>query len=302
MSAIGKHAIAVLIPCLNEGPTIAQVVRDCREVLPGAQVYVYDNGSTDNSVEVAANAGAKVCHERLRGKGNVVRRMLGEIKADVYILVDGDNTYDLSGAPALVQTLLNGGYDMVTTARMAEPGALSFYDRFGIKLLSWLVSLVFQTRMRDVLSSYRLFSRRFVESFSGVSHGFEIETELNLHALELKMPIKEASVLYRQRPHGSKSKFRTVTDGLRILLTIVSYVKRDRPLRFFSFLSFLLMPLSAVLALSGILPRLSFLSIGSDVLLLAVLIFTFGLVFERSARRRRELKRISQSTTHPSDL
>jgi glycosyltransferase involved in cell wall biosynthesis len=291
--------IAVLIPCLNEEATIGQVVHNARKVLPSARIFICDNGSTDHTVEFALASGAQVHHEALRGKGNAVRRMFADIEADVFVLVDGDSTYDVSTAPKLVRTLVSGGYDMVTTSRVAEPGAFRRFDRLGVQILTWLVRSIFGDRISDLLSGYRVFSRRFVKTFPALSHGFEIETELSIHALELRMPIAEVRTSYRERPARSRSKFRTVADGLKILATIFYLMKEERPLQLFAAVSFLLALMSMVEGVPvienlhmGLTPRLSTAVFAGSTLILAFLSLACGLILDTVTVMRREMKRI----------
>src|SRR5262249_19052212 len=230
--------VAVLIPCYNEETAIGKVVGDFRRALPQAAIYVYDNNSRDRTVDVARSAGAIVRTETLQGKGNVVRRMFADIEADVYVLVDGDATYDAASAPKMIKALLDGPLDMVngarvTTSRKAyRPG-----HRFGNWLLTSIAAWIFGDRFRDMLSGYRVMSRRYVKSFASLVTGFETETELTVHALELRMPSTEIETPYRDRPSGSMSKLSTFYDGFRIFWTIVVLVKEERPIQFFSLLS-----------------------------------------------------------------
>src|ERR1700691_2388073 len=222
--------ISVLVPCCNEELAIRQVVRDFSRALPQAIVYVYDNNSRDRTREVAAEAGAVVRLEPLQGKGNVVRRMFADIEADVYVLVDGDDTYYADCAPVMVQTLLDNQLDMVIGRRVSDINdAYRHGHRFGNVLLTLLVSAIFGKRFNDMLSGYRVFSRRFVKSFPGLATGFEIETELTVHPLELRMPTAEVDTPYKERPAGSMSNLRTYRDGWRILMTIMHLIKEERP-------------------------------------------------------------------------
>jgi glycosyltransferase involved in cell wall biosynthesis len=293
--------VAVLIPCLDEEASIEKVVRDFRRALPGAIVYVYDNGSADQTVERAKSAGAVVRSEPLRGKGNVVRRMFADVEADVYVLVDGDDTYDPSSAPALVDLLQREQLDMLNAARVeSDQAAYRAGHRFGNRLLTGMVAFVFGNRLRDLLSGYRVLSRRFVKSFPALSSGFEIETEITVHALELRMPITEVETRYKERPPGSSSKLRTFRDGLRILRTIVILLKEGRPLAFFSTLFSLLAASSVALALpvfetyerTGLVPRLPTAVLATGIMLLAFLSLASGLILDSVARGRRELKRL----------
>jgi glycosyltransferase involved in cell wall biosynthesis len=293
--------VAVLLPCLDEEAAIGQVVRDFRAALPGASVYVYDNGSTDRTVEVAREAGAIVRREPLKGKGNVVRRMFADVEADVYVLVDGDDTYDASAAPALVRALVEGNLDMVNGAR--EGGGEAAYragHRLGNVVLTRLVAATFGNRIRDMLSGYRVFSRRYVKSFPALSSGFEIETELTVHALELRMPIEELGTRYKERPEGSASKLKTYRDGLRILRTILVLLKEERPLAFFSAISGVMAAAALALAVpvfetfhrTGLVPRLPTALLSTGLMILSFLAFSAGLILDSVARGRRELKRL----------
>jgi glycosyltransferase involved in cell wall biosynthesis len=277
--------IAVLIPCYNEEATIAAVVRDFSAVLPGAQVIVYDNNSTDASVLKAREAGARVGHEKQQGKGHVVRRMFADVEADVYVLVVGDGTFDAGAAPRLVTTLLDGQYDMITAARMASSDAA--YRRghvFGNRFISGMVAFLFGYSCRDVLSGYRVFSRRFVKSFPALARGFEIETEINVHALQLRLPMHEIETAYRERPEGSFSKLSTVRDGFRIVLTILHLLKEEKPLAFFGGIAMLLTLFSILL---GIPVVEEFFATGQVPRLLAS-----GLILDSLTRARLEAKRL----------
>src|ERR1700733_2051860 len=232
---LAHQRIAVLVPCYNEEAAIAKVVADFRAALPTADIYVYDNNSRDQTVAAARAAGAIVRSETLQGKGRVVRRMFGEIEADIYILVDGDATYDAPSARAMALRLVTDRLDMVVGSRIdQEQAAYRLGHRFGNRILTPFVADVFGKTFTDILSGYRAFSRRFVKSFPALSGGFEIETELTVHALELELPVGEIPVAYRERPAGSISKLRTWSDGLRILRTILVLVKEGRPLLFFA--------------------------------------------------------------------
>ena len=236
--------IAVLIPCYNEELTIPDVVRDFRQALPEAVIYVYDNNSRDRTCDVAQTAGAVVGFENMQGKGNVIRRMFADIEADIYVIVDGDDTYDAAAATRLVSMLRDNQLDMVIARRVS--GVRNAYragHRFGNKLLSGIIHVIFGDRCRDILSGYRVLSRRFVKSFPALAQGFDIEAELTIHALELNMPIMEVDAAYKARPKGSVSKLRTYRDGAHICWTIFRLLKEERPLLFFSTV-FLLSPYS----------------------------------------------------------
>jgi glycosyltransferase involved in cell wall biosynthesis len=293
--------IAVLIPCYNEVATIGQVVRAFQAVLPAAQVYVYDNNSTDGTATIARGAGATVRHEAWQGKGNVVRRMFADIDADIYLLVDGDDTYDASTAPILIQKLIAEQLDMVNAARVLAPGvAYRLGHRLGNRLLTALVGLFFGRRSRDMLSGYRALSRRFVKTFPILATGFEIETELTVHALELHMPIAEIEAPYRPRPPGSRSKISTFKDGFRILWMIGKLVKEERPMEFFSVCALLFAatsigaawPLFITYFETGQVPRFPTAILTTGLMLLAFLSLVCGLILDTVTRARRELKRL----------
>jgi len=288
--------IAILIPCFNEEVAIPKVVREFRESLPTAEIYVYDNNSTDRTVQVARDAGAVVRTEPLQGKGNVVRRMFADIEADVYVLVDGDDTYDPLAAPMLVQRLLDERLDMVNGARTSDikesyrPG-----HRLGNKLLTGLVSSIFGRRFRDMLSGYRAFSRRFVKSFPALAAGFEIETELTIHALELKLPVSEITTRYKERPEGSASKLRTFRDGFRILSTIVKLLKSERPFGFFGSIAAVFFAIGILLSVpliitffeTGLVPRLPTAVLVVGLMVLSSLSCACGLILDSVTQGRR---------------
>jgi len=295
-------SIAVLVPCYNEAPTVGSVVEAFRQALPGAIVYVYDNNSTDGTSDAARAAGAVVRSERGQGKGHVVRRMFADVEADIYLMVDGDATYHAPSAPALIAALIGGRHDMVNGARVEQ--AVAAYrpgHRFGNRLLTGLVARIFGTATTDMLSGYKAFSRRFVKSFPAHARGFEIETELMVHALELRMSIGEVATPYAERPAGSESKLRTLRDGFRILRLIGLFVKEERPLPFFGALAALLtlvslalgVPLVVEFAETGLVPRLPTAVLACGIMLGAVLALFTGLVLDTVTRGRRELKRLA---------
>jgi glycosyltransferase involved in cell wall biosynthesis len=294
--------IAVLIPCYNEEVAVPRVVRDFRQALPGAKIYVYDNASSDRTAEVAAQAGAIVGHEPFPGKGNVMCRMFSDIEADVYVLVDGDDTYDAEAAPKLVRALLDRQLDMVNGARVTDiKEAYRFGHRFGNRLLTGLVQVIFGKQFNDMLSGYRVFSRRFVKSFPAISSGFEIETELTVHALELRMKTAEVPIRYKDRPEGSTSKLNTIRDGIRILKMIGLLVKEERPLMFFGMMFVALALLSIGLAVpvvleylqTGLVRRFPTAGLSAAIMLLAFLAMACGLVLDTVTHSRRELKRLA---------
>ena len=295
--------LAVLIPCHNEEAAIGRVVADFRAALPDARIYVYDNNSTDRTIAVARAAGALVRREMLQGKGHVVRRMFADIEADAYVLVDGDDTYEAAKAPLMVEMLREECLDMVTGTRF-DQGDQAAYRRFhraGNLMLTGLVRLVFGDRITDMLSGYRVFSRRFVKSFPALSAGFETETEFTVHALALDMPLGEMLVAYGARPEGSSSKLRTYSDGLRILRAIVLLVKDERPWAFFGVIGVLLalaglalgLPLVVEFWRTGLVPRLPTAVLATGFELLASLSTACGLILDSVARGRKEAKRLA---------
>jgi glycosyltransferase involved in cell wall biosynthesis len=294
--------VAVLVPCFNEEATIAKVVADFRAVLPEAAIYVYDNNSADRTVEVARAAGARVRREMHQGKGNVVRRMFADVDADIYVLVDGDATYDAASAREMMARLLEERLDMVVGARIDHhQTAYRLGHRTGNRLLTGFFAFAFHATFTDILSGYRVFSRRFVKSFPVLSRGFEIETELSVHALELELPVAEVPTPYYARPQGSVSKLSTWRDGLRILLTIVGLYRSERPLAFFSGLGIVLAIVSVGLAIpifityfeQGIVPRIPTAILSTGLMVLASLSIVAGLVLDTVTRGRRETKLIA---------
>lgn len=293
--------VAILIPCLNEAATIGMVVAEFRRALPAASIYVYDNGSTDATVDEATRAGAEVRSEPLRGKGNVVRRMFADVTADVFVLVDGDGTYDASCAPAMIGMLRSQGLDMVCARRVGEDAAAyRSGHRFGNWLLTGLVRGLFGNRVSDILSGYRVLSRRFVKSFPALSSGFETETELTVHALDIRAPIAEMDSRYRGRQQGSVSKLNTFRDGWRILQTIAHLLRDERPVAFFFAIGVLLAVGSVVLSVpvirefldTGLVPRLPTAILSTGLMLVAVMSLVCGLILDTVTRGRRELKRM----------
>jgi glycosyltransferase involved in cell wall biosynthesis len=294
--------VAVLVPCYNEEAAVAAVVRDFRAALPDAAIYVYDNNSRDRTVEVARAAGAIVRTEPLQGKGNVVRRMFADIEADVYVLVDGDATYHAASAPIMVDKLLAERLDMVVGCRKdSEEAAYRAGHRFGNALFTGSVARLFGNRFTDILSGYRVFSRRFVKSFPALATGFEIETELTVHALELRMPIAEMDTPYGARPAGSQSKLSTYRDGFRIMRMMMALFKDERPLQCFSIVFGVLAALSLALALpvirtymeTGLVPRFPTAILATGIMLLGFLSLTCGFILDTVTHGRREMKRLS---------
>jgi glycosyltransferase involved in cell wall biosynthesis len=292
---------AVLIPCYNEEAAVGEVVRDFRRALPHARIYVYDNNSRDNTIEVARAAGAIVRTEPLQGKGNVVRRMFADIEADIYVLVDGDATYDAGTAPEMIRCLLDNQLDMVNGARVTaireayRPG-----HRFGNWLLTGIVRWIFGDRFMDMLSGYRVFSRRYVKSFPSLANGFEIETELTVHALHLRMPTAEIATPYKDRPEGSISKLSTFKDGFRILWMILKLIKNEKPIAFFSTIAgffavssvILMLPILAEFLATGLVPRLPTAVLSMGMMILGFLSLACGLILDTVTRGRCEIKRM----------
>jgi len=294
--------IAVLLPCFNEAAAIAQTIAGFRAALPDALIYVYDNNSSDETQAVAASAGAIVRTERLQGKGNVVRRMFADVDADIYVMADGDATYDAAAAPALVQQLLADNLDMVVGARKSEvEAAYRRGHRFGNAMLTGMLTQLFGHSFSDILSGYRVFSRRFVKSFPILSSGFEIETEISIHALELRMPVAEQITAYGARPAGSESKLNTYRDGVRILSTILTLFRIERPMVFFGGIGVLFALVALVLALplimtyleTGLVPRLPTAVLVTGLMILSALSFTCGLILDTVVRGRREVRRLA---------
>lgn len=294
--------VAVLIPCYNEAVAIPQVVRDFRAALPHAGVYVYDNNSGDGTAAAAAAAGAIVRHEPWQGKGNVMRRMFSDVEADIYVIVDGDGTYHAASAPRLIDALLGQQLDMVVGARLEQASAAYRPGhRLGNRALTGLVSMIFGRNIRDMLSGYRVFSRRFVKSFPAMSTGFEIETELSVHALELRMKIAEIDTPYGARPEGSASKLSTIRDGWRILKLVSHLMKEERPADFFgaTFLALLVLslglgvPVIAEFVQTGLVPRVPTAILATGIMVLAFLMLTCGIILETVTTSRREMKRLA---------
>ncbi len=306
MVETGYHNVAVLIPCYNEASTIAKVIRDFSEALPGARIYVFDNNSSDGTLTVALAAGAVVREVRYQGKGNVVRRMFADIEADMYVLVDGDDTYDAAQAPHLVSALLMNGLDMVVGMRETlDDGVYRRGHRSGNLLLTKFVATIFGHAFKDILSGYRVFSRRFAKSFPAHAAGFEIETELTVHALQLRMPVLEIASAYRARPAGSLSKLDTYRDGIRILRMIFALFIAEKPLAAFSigFASCMLVsillavPLFNTYLVTGLVPRLPTALLCSALVLLGCGFLMCGIVLDTVTRGRTEAKRLAYLAT-----
>jgi glycosyltransferase involved in cell wall biosynthesis len=291
--------IAVLVPCYNEEAAIEKVVADFRRALPAAEIHVYDNNSKDRTIAIAREAGATVRSERRQGKGHVVRRMFADVDADIYVLVDGDATYHAPSAPLMIERLLADHLDMVVGLRVDQvAAAYRRGHRLGNRMLTGFLSGVFGQQFNDILSGYRVFSRRFVKSFPVLSDGFEIETELSVHALELALPVAEIETPYHARGEGSVSKLNTWRDGFRILATIVKLYRSEKPLRFFGLIGALLsliaiglaVPLVVTFLEAGVVPRLPTAVLSTGLMILAMLALASGLVLDTVTRGRREMK------------
>jgi glycosyltransferase involved in cell wall biosynthesis len=304
--------IAVILPCYNEETAIGKTVRDFRAALPAAKVYVYDNSSKDRTAEVAREAGAIVRTEPRQGKGNVMRRMFADVEADIYVLADGDDTYDASVAPALVRKLIDEGLDIVTGVRVhSQASAYRAGHVFGNRMLTGLTAMMFNVKLGDMLSGYRVMSRRFVKSFPFTAEGFGIETELTVHAVRLLMPMAEVDTAYKERPVGSVSKLSTYRDGFKILFTIAQMLREERPLLFFSVIAGVFAAVAIALGASivvefvhtGLVPRLPTAILATGLMLIAFLALMSGLILDTVTRGRWANKRLAYLTMRgPQDL
>lgn len=304
-AAINKSSlhIAILVPCFNEEAAIQQVIDDFKISMPEAEIFVFDNNSTDATNAIACASGAHVTHVALKGKGNVVRRMFADVEADVYIMVDGDATYDASSAPLLVNKLVYENLDMVVGCRIDEGEQANYRQghRLGNFLLTASVRSIFGGEFTDMLSGYRAFSRRYVKSFPALAKGFEIETELTVHALELRMPYAEVATPYGSRPEGSESKLSTYRDGFRILKTILHLYMIERPFEFLGIFGVLLSCLSLILSIpviteyvaTGLVPRLPTALLSVGLMLSAILVLVCGLVLDTVTHGRHEVRRLA---------
>jgi glycosyltransferase involved in cell wall biosynthesis len=294
--------IAVILPCYNEEAAIGKTVCDFRAALPQALVYVYDNNSKDRTAEVAREAGAIVRTEPRQGKGNVMRRMFADIEADVYVLADGDDTYDAAQAPSLVAKLTNEELDLVTGRRVqTHADAYRAGHVLGNRMLTGLTGFLFGIELRDMLSGYRVMSRRFVKSFPFTAEGFAIETELTVHAVRLLLPMAEVDTAYKERPAGSASKLNTYRDGFRILFTIAKLIREERPLFFFSAIAGALTAVALLLGWQllvyfiahGTVPRLPTALLATGLVIIAFLSLMTGLILDTVTRGRWEAKRMA---------
>jgi len=303
-----RPTVAVLLPCYNEAAAIAQTIEGFRRALPDAAIYVYDNNSKDDTVRVAREAGAIVRSERTQGKGNVVRRMFADVEADVYVLSDGDATYDAKAAPKMIERLMAEQLDMVVGTR--ESDAQEAYrrgHRFGNRMLTGCVTWIFGRTFSDILSGYRVFSHRFVKSFPALTEGFEIETEISVHALELKMPVAEVPTAYAARPEGSESKLSTYRDGFRILRLILNLYRLEKPVAFFGLISAALTVLAIGLSIdllmtylaTHLVPRIPTAILCMGLVSLAIVSLSCGLILDTVTRGRREVKRLAYLALRP---
>jgi hypothetical protein len=301
-AAVAPRRVAVLIPCLNEARTVGQVVADFRAALPDAQIYVFDNGSSDGTAEIAREAGAVVRREPRAGKGHVVRRMFADVDADIFVLVDGDATYEASAAPRMLELLHQEQLDMVVGRRESEAdAAYRAGHRFGNAMLTGFLARVFGSGFSDVLSGYRVLSRRYVKTFPCLSSGFEIETEMAVHALTLGLPCGEVRTVYGARPEGSASKLRTWSDGFRILGTMLSLLRQEKPAQFFGGAGSIIALIAAGLALplvrtylaTGLVPRFPTAILCTGLMIVALLTFCCGLILDSVARSRMETRRLA---------
>ncbi|MFZ7089068.1 glycosyltransferase family 2 protein [Curtobacterium sp. RRHDQ10] len=298
--------IAAIVPCYNEAAAVGKVVTDLLEAVPGIHVFVYDNNSTDGTDELARAAGATVRYERTKGKGNVIRRAFGDIDADVYLLIDGDDTYDASAAPEMIRTLLEGPYDHILGVRQDDPEATAYRPghEAGNRAFNTIVGRIFGLPVSDMLSGYRIFSRRFVKSFPALSKEFEIETELTIHSMNLRIPQTEVPVGFRDRPEGSESKLSTVKDGLKILSLIAHLIRYERPLLFHGILGGVFALVAVILAIplfvefseTGLVPRFPTAILAGLLMVIAFFTWLVGFVLDGITRSRRETSRLAYLT------
>lgn len=292
--------IAVLIPCYNESKTIAKVIKDYKKVLPKADIYVYDNNSTDGTDEIARKAGAIVKYEYRQGKGNVIRSMFKDIDADCYLMIDGDDTYPKENAKEMCDLVLEGKADMVIGDRLSSTYFTENkrpFHNFGNKLVRGLINTLFKSNIRDIMTGYRAFSYEFVKTFPVLSKGFEIETEMTIHALDKNFLLKEIPVEYRDRPAGSVSKLNTYSDGFRVLKTIARLFKEYKPTIFFSIISLIFLVISLGFGMpvfieyfeTGLVPRFPTLIFAGFMLIIAILLFICGLILEVLVKKHRQL-------------
>ena len=293
--------IALVVPCYNEAITIGKVIKDFKKIIPNLFVVICDNNSTDQTTQVARKAGAMVLHEPLKGKGSAVRRLFRDVQADIYIMVDGDDTYNPADIPKMISTLQEECLDMVVGLRQAtEKSAYPMNHGWGNWIFNWVLRFFFNSKFRDIFSGYRVFSHRFVKSFPAITSGFDIETELCIHTLDLNLPTKEMPTSYQSRPEGSVSKLKTWSDGFLILRRMIFLFKELRPFLFFGIIFILLMSASLLLSTpiivtyleTGLVPRLPTALLCSSLIVLAFLSVTCGIILESIKHSRREMKRL----------
>lgn len=297
-----QYTIAAIVPCYNEETAIEQVIRDLKSAVPGMQIYVYDNNSSDRTAEIAAAAGAIVRHEHRQGKGNVVRRAFADVEADVYVLIDGDDTYDTRALPEMISALMSGPYDHVLGCRIDDPSNSAYRPGHaqGNLMFNRIVGALFQDHVTDMLSGYRVFSRRFVKSFPALSRGFEIETELTVHSMALQVPQHEVQVGFKDRPHGSESKLNTFRDGIRILWLIAKLFTHERPFTFYGIISLLAIiasvlfgvPVIVEFAQTGLVTRLPTAVLAAALATISFIALAVGAIHSGVLKSRREMMRL----------
>ena len=295
-----KSKIAVLIPCYNESKTIEKVVKDYKKALPEADIYVYDNNSTDGTDEIARKAGAIVRYERKQGKGNVIRTMFREIEADCYLMIDGDDTYPAESAKEMCDYVLNDNVDMVIGDRLSSTyfteNKRAFHN-FGNRIVRWSINTIFRSKINDIMTGYRAFSYEFVKSYPVLSKGFEIETEMTIHAIDKKFTLKEIPIQYRDRPEGSVSKLNTYKDGVKVIKTIATLFKEYKPGLFFNIISLFIFLIAAILAIpvfveymnTGLVPRFPTLIVACILLVICLLLSTTGIILQVIVKKHKQL-------------
>lgn len=292
--------IAVLIPCYNESKTIEKVVRDYRKALPEADIYVYDNNSTDGTDEIAKKAGAIVRYEYRQGKGNVIRSMFREIEADCYLMIDGDDTYSSENAKEMCNYILSGRADMVIGDRLSSTYFTEnkrMFHNFGNKIVRWLINKIFNNNINDIMTGYRAFSYEFVKGFPVLSKGFEIETEMTIHAVDKNYKLIEIPIVYRDRPEGSESKLNTYKDGFRVLKTIATLFKEYKPSTFFSIIGTTILTFAIIIMIpvfteylnTGLVPRFPTLIVASIMVVISLLLYITGVILQVIVKKHRQL-------------
>ena len=295
-----KSKIAVLIPCYNEAKTIEKVVKDYKKALPEADIYVYDNNSTDGTDEIAKKAGAIVKYERKQGKGNVIRTMFREIEADCYLMIDGDDTYPAESAREMCDYVLNENVDMVIGDRLSSTyfteNKRAFHN-FGNRIVRWSINTIFRSKINDIMTGYRAFSYEFVKSYPVLSKGFEIETEMTIHAIDKNFTLKEIPVQYRDRPEGSVSKLNTYKDGVKVIKTIATLFKEYKPGLFFNIISLLVFIIAAILAIpvfieymnTGLVPRFPTLIVAGLLIVISLLLTTTSIILQVIVKKNKQI-------------